>query len=76
MKRTPQTVTSLPTFRIGKIKVRQMLGGMGKVSYFCSVELKTKGELPRPKCFHNGIILIVNCFKSEAKIERNIESAK
>ena len=22
-----------------------------------------KGELPRLKCFHNGIILIVNCFK-------------
>ncbi len=24
---------------------------------------KKKGELPRLKCFHNGIILIVNCFK-------------
>ncbi len=22
-----------------------------------------KGELPRLKCFHNGIILIVICFK-------------
>jgi hypothetical protein len=24
---------------------------------------KEKGELPRLKCFHNGIILIVICFK-------------
>jgi len=24
---------------------------------------KEKGELPRLKCFHNGIILIVNCFE-------------
>ncbi|GEM_PF-3337973 len=24
--------------------------------------LNKKGELPRLECFHNGIILIVNCF--------------
>ena len=23
-------------------------------------QIHKKGELPRPKCFHNGIILIVN----------------
>ena len=24
-------------------------------------QIHKKGELPRPKCFHNGIILIVIC---------------
>lgn len=34
--------------------------------------VKKKGELPRLKCFHNGIILIVNCFISSDAILLNI----
>ncbi len=28
-----------------------------------TMEQKTGEVLPRPRCFHNGIILIVNCFR-------------
>lgn len=48
-----------------------MLGN--KIVFSCGYA-KNKNEgnfrIPRSKCFHNGIILIVNCFKS---VNANIE---
>ncbi|WP_255075776.1 hypothetical protein [Lacihabitans sp. CCS-44] len=34
--------------------------------------IKEKGELPRLKCFHNGIILIVICFRA-VKVEKDLK---
>jgi len=34
---------------------------------------KKEGELPRLKCFHNGIILIVICFQVKGMINFNIQ---
>ena len=43
-----------------KVKVLDEIRGKNSGIFFVLDITKEKGELPRPRCFHNGIILIVN----------------
>ena len=43
-----------------KVKVLDEIRGKNSGIFFVLDITKEKGELPRPGCFHNGIILIVN----------------
>jgi hypothetical protein len=42
------------------------------VNFSLNKKGKEKGELPRLKCLHNGIILIVNCFQNLYDKNRNL----
>jgi hypothetical protein len=59
------------TFAEGRLKVRSSYV-YPTYWYCCLIKageskriVEKKGELPRLKCFHNGIILIVICFRFE-----------
>jgi hypothetical protein len=41
---------------------------MTKIELSVKIAEIKKGELPRLKCFHNGIILIVICFHIKVKL--------
>ena len=57
-------------FIVELIKSMQMFGRVENIVYFCNWHYKcskkivpVEGRGLEPKCFHNGIILIVNCKK-------------